>query len=220
MLVSGSPPAIRPGCAPTCRGWRQPDVAPRRPDLTVSRVVVPRVRLVNDGPRQASPAAVQVTGMADGESGETQGQHGRGVTDVRVNRRTVVHLRRGGRARGQMATETLQTLTHPGDPFEPHDGQGPQPRAGVGALLLRLACVVDPPQPRCGAWCPPVWAQLGRTRRWWERRRAWCADEAVASMRPRCEALLEGCQQSSPLVTIEASSAPVMSAATAGQHTR
>jgi hypothetical protein len=66
--------------------------------------------------------------------------------------------------------------------------------------------LVDQAQQRCGALCQAVWTQLGSKRRRWERRRARWYDYAFASRRQLCEALLDGCKQSSPIVMLEASS--------------
>ena len=122
-----------------------------------------------------------------------------------MHKRHVFHRTRGGRARWKSAPETLHTLNNHGDHVEHHDGHGTPPLAVVLALLRRLAFVVDQPQPRCGAVCQTVWAKLGRQRLLGERRRALCDDEALASMRPLCEALWSGVKTSSPLVTIHAS---------------
>ncbi len=72
--------------------------------------------------------------------------------------------------------------------------------------MLRMLAVVgaQPPQ-RCWAVGQAVWAKLGRHRLGWERRRALVDKEALPSLRPLCEALLEGLQTSRPLVTLDAS---------------
>jgi hypothetical protein len=60
-----------------------------------------------------------------------------------------------------------------------------------------------------------VWAQLGRQRRRWERRRAWFDDDAFASRRPLFDARCDGFQTASPIVTIDAWSSAAIFAATA-----
>jgi hypothetical protein len=136
--------------------------------------LVHRVRLVNDVPLRASNAAVWVHCLASGEMGADNVQPCSGVTDVRVSTRHVYRLRRGGRARGQIAQETVKTLQTHGDHVAHHDGQGQHHLSVVVALLMLRACWVDQPQQRCGAWCQAVWTPLGSTRLRGERRRALC----------------------------------------------
>jgi hypothetical protein len=179
-----------------------------------------RLRLVHAGPLQASNVDGRVHGMAYGERGPNKGPHVSGVTDLRVRRRQVFPLRRGGRARWKMANETLQTLQNQGDTCAHHDGPGPPQLAVVCATVLRLALVVAQTPPLCGALWPAVWAQLGSKRLRWERMRAWFAAEALTAMGPLCAALFSGCTTSRPLVGSDASSSPSLAAVTSCPPTR
>ncbi len=107
--------------------------------------------------------------------GEDKVQHFSGVTDLRVSKRTVLHLMRGGRARWKMDNATCKTLKNPGDNFVHHDGHGTKNLSVVFAVLLLLAFVVDQTQQLCWALLQAVGAKLGSKRLWWERRRAVCS---------------------------------------------
>jgi len=70
-------------------------------------------------------------------------------------------------------------------------------------MLMMLAFLVDQTQQLCCALLQAVWAKLGSKRLLWERMRALFYTYALESMRQMCEALLYGCQKSSPVVTID-----------------
>lgn len=80
----------------------------------------------------------------------------------------------------------------------------------VCAMLRRLAVRVDQVQQRGGPLCQAVWAKLGRNRRLGERLRAVFSADVLASMRPRCEALLYGLKKTAPIFAVDASSSPLM----------
>jgi hypothetical protein len=182
--------------------------------------VVHRFRLVNDMPLNASNADVRVNFIEYGEIGNNKVQHLSGVTDLRVRKRNVSHLRRGGRARWKIDNETCNPLKNQGYHFEHHDGHGQQHLSVVCATVMMLAFLVDQTQQLCGALFQAGWAKLGSKRLLWERRRAWLYDEAFASMRQRFEALFYGFQKSSPIVTIDSLSSASMFSATACQRIR
>jgi len=158
--------------------------------------------------------------MASGARGPHKGPHVSGVTDLRVRQRQVLPRRRGGRARGKLAQETLQTRQKQGDTGAPHDGPGPPQRAVGWATVLRRALVVAQTPPLGGALWPAVWAQLGSKRLRWERMRAWFAAEAWTAMGPLGAALFSGCTTSRPLVGSDASSSPSLAAVTSCPPTR
>ena len=85
---------------------------------------------------------------------------------------------------------------------------------------MMLAFLVDQTQPRCCALFHMVWATLGSKRLLWERMSALFSDYAWASMRQLCEALVYGFKKSSPIVTLDSSSSPFISSATACQQPR
>jgi hypothetical protein len=137
--------------------------------------------------------------------GATTVPHCRWVTDLRVSKRNVYHLMRGGRARWKIDNETCNSLTNQGDPFEHNDGQGTQNLSVVWAMVMLPAFWGEQTQPRCGALVQAVWAKLGSKRLLWERMRALFYDDALVSMRQRLEALLHGVKTSPPILASDAS---------------
>jgi hypothetical protein len=164
-----------------------------------------RFRFVNDVPLNASNLNVRVNFIEYWEIGATKVQHFSWVTDLRVSKRNVFHLMRGGRARWKIENETFNTLKNQGYNFEPNYGHGEQHLSVVFALLMMLAFLVDQIQQLCCALFHAVWAKLGSKRLLWERMRALFYDYALTSMRQLFEALLYGFQKSSPLVTLDSS---------------
>ena len=164
-----------------------------------------RYRCVKDMPRNASHADVRVHCLADWEGGHAKGQHCRSGTDLRVRKRNVYPLMRGGRARWKIDHETFKTLKNQGSNFEQNYGHGEQHLSVVWAMRMLLAFLVDQAQQRCCAVFQAVWAQLGSTRLLWERMRALFYDSAGASMRQLCAALWYGFKKSSPRVTLASS---------------
>jgi hypothetical protein len=162
--------------------------------------------LVNDVPLHASHADVQVNVIEYWEIGDDTVQHLRWVTDLRVNKRHVFHLMRGGRARWKIEHETFNTLKNQGYHVEHHDGHGMPHLSVMFARLMMLACLVDQVQQRCCALFQAVWAKLGSKRLLWERLRAWFYDDTLESMRQRLEALFDGLKKPTPLLMADSSS--------------
>jgi hypothetical protein len=167
--------------------------------------VVHRFRFVNDVPLNASNAEVRVNFIEYWEIGADKVQHFSWVTDLRVNKRNVFHLMRGGRARWKIENETFNTLKNQGYNFEHNYGHGEQNLSVVLAMLMVLAFLVDQTQQLCCALFQAVWAKLGSKRMLWERMRALFYDYAFASMRQLFEALFYGFKKSSPIVTTDTS---------------
>jgi hypothetical protein len=167
--------------------------------------LVQRFRFVNDVPLKASNPDVRVNFIEYWEMGQDKVQHCSWVTDLRVNKRNVFHLMRGGRARWKIENETFNTLKNQGYHFEHNYGHGEQHLAVVFAMLMMLAFLVDQAQQLCCALFQAVWAKLGSKRLLWERMRALFYAYASASMRQLFEALLYGFKKSSPLVTLDSS---------------
>ena len=126
------------------------------------------------------------------EMSATKVQHLSWVTDLRVSKRNVFHLMRGGRARWKIENETFNTLKNQGYNFEHNYGHGEQHLSVVFAMLMMLAFLVDQTQQLCCALFQAVWAKLGSKRLLWERMRALFYDYALTSMRQLFEALLYG----------------------------
>jgi hypothetical protein len=109
-----------------------------------------RCRFGNDVPLHASNADVRVNCIEYGERGHGQTQHWSWGTDLRVSKRTVYRLMRGGRARWKMDNETCHTLKNQGYHCEPNYGHGEQPLSVVFAMGMLRAFWVDQTQQRCG----------------------------------------------------------------------
>jgi hypothetical protein len=167
--------------------------------------VLHRFRFVNDVPLNASHVDVRVNFIEYWEISATKVQHFSWVTDLRVSKRNVFHLMRGGRARWKIENETFNTLKNQGYHFEHNYGHGEQHLSVVFAMLMMLAFLVDQAQQLCCTLFQAVWAKLGSKRLLWERMRALFYASALTSMRQLLEALLYGFQKSSPLVTLDSS---------------
>ena len=161
--------------------------------------LVHRFRFVNDVPLNASHADVRVNFIEYWEIGQDKVQHFSWVTDLRVSKRNVFHLMRGGRARWKIENETFNTLKNQGYHFEHNYGHGEQHLSVVFAMLMMLAFLVDQAQQLCCALFQAVWAKLGSKRLLWERMRALFYTYALASMRQLFEALLYGLQKPTPV---------------------
>ena len=136
--------------------------------------LVHRFRFVNALPLNASPPDLRINCIEYWERGATKVQHWSWVTDLRVRKRNVYPLMRGGRARWKIANETCKTLKKQGYNLEHHYGHGEQHLSVVLARLMMLAFLVDQAQQLCCALFQAVWAKLGSTRLLWERMRAVC----------------------------------------------
>jgi hypothetical protein len=167
--------------------------------------LVHRFRFVNDMPLNASHAHVRVNFIEYWEIGAEKVQHFSWVTDLRVSKRNVYALMRGGRARWKIENETFNTLKNQGYNFEHNYGHGEQNLSVVFATIMMLAFLVDQTQQLCCALFRAVWAKLGSKRLLWERMRALFYDSAFASMRQLCAALLYGFKKSAPVVTMDSS---------------
>ena len=167
--------------------------------------VVHRFRFVNDLPLNASNPNVRVNFIEYWEMGQDKVQHFSWITDLRVTKRNVFHLMRGGRARWKIENETFNTLKNQGYHFEHNYGHGEQHLSVVFAMLMLLAFLVDQAQQLCCALFRAVWLKLGSKRLLWERMRALFYTYALMSMRQLFAALLYGFKRSSPLVPMDSS---------------
>jgi hypothetical protein len=167
--------------------------------------VIHRFRFVNDMPLNAAHTDVRVHFMEYWEVGDDKVQHFSWVTDLRVSKRNVYHLMRGGRARWKIENETFNTLKNQGYHFEHNYGHGEQHLSVVFATLMMLAFLVDQTQQLCCALFQAVWAKLGSKRLVWERMRALFYDYRLESMRELFEALWYGLEKHHPVFTIDTS---------------
>jgi hypothetical protein len=164
-----------------------------------------RWRFVNDVPLNASNADVRVNFIEYWEIGAHKVQHFSWVTDLRVSKRNVYHLMRGGRARWKIENETFKTLKNQGYNFEHNYGHGTQHLSVVFATIMMLAFLVDQTQQLCCALFRAVWAKLGSKRLLWERMRALFYDYALRSMRHLLETLFYGLKKLQPLWAVDSS---------------
>ncbi len=164
-----------------------------------------RLRFVNDVPLHASNADVRVHCIEYWERGAHKVQHFSWVTDLRVSKRNVYHLLRGGRARWKIENETCNTLKNQGYHFAHTYGHGTQHLSVVCATIMMLAFLVDQTQQLCCALFRAVWAKLGSKRLLWERMRALFYDYALRSMRHLLETLFYGLKKLQPLWAVDSS---------------
>ena len=167
--------------------------------------LVHRFRFVNQVPLHESNADVRVNCIEYWEIGADQVQHFSWVTDLWVNKRTVVHLMRGGRARWKIEHGTFNTLKNQGYHFEHNDGHGTKNLSVVFAMVMMLAFLVDQTQQLCCALFRAVWAKMRSKRHLWERMRSLFYDYRLDSMRALFEALFYGLEKPRPLLTLDAS---------------
>ena len=167
--------------------------------------LVHRFRFVNDVPLNASNADVRVNFLEYWEIGTDKVQHFSWVTDLRVTKRNVYRLMRGGRARWKIENETFNTLKNQGYNFEHNYGHGAQNLSVVFAVVMMLAFLVDQTQQLCCALFRAVWAKLGSKRLLWERMRALFYHYRLTSMRELWEALFYGFEKSRPIFAIDTS---------------
>src|SRR5713101_4063831 len=167
--------------------------------------LVHRFRFVNDVPLNASNTDVRVNFIEYWEIGADKVQHFSWVTDLRVSKRNVFHLMRGGRARWKIENETFNTLKNQGYNFEHNYGHGQQNLSVVFAMLMMLAFLVDQTQQLCCALFQAVWAKLGSKRLLWERMRSLFYTYRLESMRELLEALFYGLEKSPPILRIDTS---------------
>jgi hypothetical protein len=167
--------------------------------------VLHRFRFVNDVPLNASTTHVRVNFMEYWEMSNDKVQHFSWVTDLRVNKRNVFHLMRGGRARWKIENETFNTLKNQGYHFEHNYGHGEQHLSVVFAMVMMLAFLVDQTQQLCCALFRAVWTKLGSKRLLWERLRALFYAYAQQSMRQLLETLFYGLKKLQPLLAVDSS---------------
>ena len=167
--------------------------------------VLHRFRFVNDLPLNASHPALRINFIEYWEIGATKVQHFSWVTDLRVSKRNVYRLMRGGRARWKIENETFNTLKNQGDHFEHNYGHGTQNLSVGFAMLMMLAFLVDQTQQLCCALFQAVWTKLGSKRLVWERMRSLFYTYRLDSMRELWEALWYGFEKTRLILTLDTS---------------
>lgn len=136
---------------------------------------------------------------------ESKVQHFSWVTDLRVTKRNVYKLMRGGRARWKIENETFNTLKNQGYHFEHNYGHGEQNLSVVFAMLMMLAFLVDQTQQLCCGLFQAVWSKLGSKRHLWERIRALFTEYELESMQQLLEGLFYGLKKPTPVFDLDSS---------------
>ena len=167
--------------------------------------LVHRFRFVNDVPLNESHTDVRVNFIEYWEIGGDKALHFSWVTDLRVSKRNVFHLMRGGRARWKIENETFNTLKNQGYNFEHNYGHGTQHLSVVFAAVMMLAFLVDQTQQLCCALFRAVWTKLDRKRLLWERMRALFYTYHLNSMRALFVAFLYGVEKPRPILSLDSS---------------
>jgi hypothetical protein len=167
--------------------------------------LVHRFRFVDDVALNESNTDVRVHFLEYWEIGDAKVQHFSWATDLRVSKRNVYALMRGGRARWKIENETFNTLKNQGYHFENNYGHGTQNLSVVFAMVMMLAFLVDQTQQLCCALFQAVWAKLGSKRLVWERMRALFYGYHLESMRELWEALWYGYERHRPLFITDTS---------------
>jgi hypothetical protein len=167
--------------------------------------LVHRFRFVNDMPLNGSRTDVRVNFIEYWEMGDDKVQHFSWVTDLRVSKRNVYHLMRGGRARWKIETETFNTLKNQGYNFEHNYGHGEQNLSVVFAMLMMLAFLVDQVQQLCCSSFRAVWSKLGSKRALWEQLRSHFYHFTFQSMQQLYEVILHDLAKELPAPTLNTS---------------
>ena len=156
-------------------------------------------------PLNASHPELRVNFLEYGEVHSDHVQHFSWVTDLRVHHANVETLMRGGRARGKIANETVNTLKNQGYHFAHNYGHGTQQLSVGLAILMMLAFLVDQTQQLCCALFRAVEKKWGSKGGLWERLRALFFAYALTSMRQLLEALLSGIKKAAPQLALDSS---------------
>jgi hypothetical protein len=164
-----------------------------------------RFRFVNDVPLNESNTDVRVNFIEYWEMDGDKVLHFSWVTDLRVSKRNVFHLMRGGRARWKIENETFNTLKNQGYNFEHNYGHGTQNLSVVFAAVMMLAFLVDQTQQLCCALFRAVWTRFGSKRLLWERMRALFYTYHLNSMRELFVALFYGVEKPRPILRLDSS---------------
>ena len=117
------------------------------------------------------------------------------VTDLNLNKQTVMAVMRAGRARWKIENETFNTLKNQGYHFEHNFGHGYHYLSTVFAHLLLLAFTVDQLQQMGCEFFQKAWRKVKTKRLLWEQMRSFFHLFHVASMSDIWQAIAEGFQQ-------------------------
>lgn len=167
--------------------------------------LVHRFRFINEVPLNGANQDLLVNFLEYWQVHADKVYHFCWVTDLRVSKRNVYALMRGGRARWKIENETFNTLKNQGYNFEHNYGHGQQNLSVVFALLMMLAFLVDQTQQLCCALFRAVWQKLGSKRLLWERLRALFYDYTLQSMQELLQALFYGYHKSRPIFALDSS---------------
>jgi hypothetical protein len=127
------------------------------------------------------------------------------VTDLKITRRNVRELIRGGRTRWKIENETYNTLKNQGYHFEHNFGHGKRNLAVVFAMLMMLAFLVNQVEQLSCPLFRAVWAKLGSKRAVWDQVRSHFQHFSCDSMRRIYEAILYDLTKNLPLPGLNSS---------------
>jgi hypothetical protein len=114
------------------------------------------------------------------------------VTDLTLRVDNVVAVSGGGRARWRIENETFNTLKNQGYHFEHNFGHGEKHLAGVFAVLMMLAFLIDQVQQRCNGLFRQAWQKKGPKKELWDTIRHLFASFLVSSMAEIYQAIAQG----------------------------
>jgi hypothetical protein len=154
--------------------------------------VIHRFRFINQVPLNASNQDLLVNFIEYWEISPSQTQHFCKITDFTVTKFNVFELMRGGRTRGKIENETLNTLKNQDYHLEHNYGHGQQYLSLVFVLLMMLAFLVDQVQQLASSLFQAVLKKEGSRKRLWDHMRALFYTLPFSSLDDIFRALLYG----------------------------
>ncbi len=163
-------------------------------------VVHSETQYVADLALNASNLEVRVNFLQHFEYGNEHDDKGRGkvtkrfswVTDIDLDRSSLLKFVRGGRSRWRIENETFNTLKNQGYHFEHNYGHGKENLSTVLMLIMFLAFTVDQVQQACCPLFAAVLEKLKSRRSLWDNLRSHVRHFVFGSFRALWQAILTG----------------------------
>jgi hypothetical protein len=127
------------------------------------------------------------------------------VTDLKITRKNVYEIMRGGRARWKVENETFNTLKNQGYNFEHNYGLGENFLSMVFVSLMMLAFLVDQVQQSACPLFRAAWQKAGPKRELWEKIRGAFHFFYLDSMEQIHRLIIAGPQRIKPIPVIDTS---------------
>jgi hypothetical protein len=108
--------------------------------------------------------------------------HNTWVTHIECSQKTVIDVKRGGRARWKVENETFNTLKNQGYHFEHNYGHGKKNLSVVLVFLMMLAFAMDQIQQLCNPLFRAAWEKFGTKKQLWEEIRTTFRAFVIVSM--------------------------------------